>query len=223
MLNNFLKKTSFILFVVVFFFTGFTAFAQMALSSPDKQQIISNLDTLVQGVNSGDTESIIGLIDPANSQLRSEVRSQLEGKSISYQLDYSPFDEKVEVVDEGEVKIKARFAGAGIGWNVSGLSTYFVFKEKNNQWFIVDTDFYKKLGPGYVFKIFKWIFIFVGPILLAFFGFWIWMLIDCIKRDFDDKALWIILLIFVNFIAAILYYFLIKRKNVVRKPPDFKM
>ncbi|NBS69517.1 PLDc_N domain-containing protein [bacterium] len=39
------------------------------------------------------------------------------------------------------------------------------------------------------------------------------MLIDCIRRDFTDKTMWILLLVFLNILGAILYYFMIKRKD----------
>ena len=50
-------------------------------------------------------------------------------------------------------------------------------------------------------------------IAIAVTVFWILMLVDCIKRDFDQKTLWIILLILFGFLAAVLYYFMVKRKS----------
>jgi len=44
--------------------------------------------------------------------------------------------------------------------------------------------------------------------------FWIWMLIDCLKRkNFKDKLVWVIVLVFLNVVGAGLYYFLVKRKK----------
>lgn len=61
---------------------------------------------------------------------------------------------------------------------------------------------------------------FAGPLLLigliaalAFFVFWIWMFIDAIRFEEERKAMWIILMIFVQ-ITAIIYYFVKKRKRV---------
>lgn len=217
-----MRKISTILFAVSLFLVGTTVFAQSLLSPADKQQITNNLDSLVQAVNAGDTQKISALISPNNQTLLSDTQERIRG-GIAYQLDYSPFDRNVEIISQDQVKVKARFVASGVGWNVSGLSTYFVFEKQNDQWFITDTDFYKKLGADYVFGILKWVLIFGGPVFLLLFVFWLWMLIDCAKREFDDKALWIILLIFLNFIAAVLYYFVVKRKNVTRKPLEFKM
>jgi hypothetical protein len=64
------------------------------------------------------------------------------------------------------------------------------------------------------FGMFWAVFIVIFIIAVVFFIFWLWMLIDCIKRDFKDKVLWILLLLLVSGIGAILYYFLVKRKDV---------
>jgi hypothetical protein len=62
--------------------------------------------------------------------------------------------------------------------------------------------------------------IFFGLILAAIgifaFVFWILMLIDCIKRKFKndtEKVIWILVLIFVHIIGALIYYFVVKKKN----------
>lgn len=70
-------------------------------------------------------------------------------------------------------------------------------------------------GLGIGLLIFWIIFMLVG---LALGIFWIWMLVDCIKRRFDQKTLWIVLLIILGWIGAIAYYFVIKRKNVGGTP-----
>lgn len=218
-----MRKISTILFAVSLFLVGTTVFAQTVLSPNDKQQITNNLESLVQAVNTGDTQKVASLVSPNNPTLLTEIQDRIRG-GIAYQLDYSPFDKNVQVLNENEVKITGRFAAAGADWHINGLSAYFIFKKSaDQQWLITDTDFHQKLGFDYTFNFIKKIFIIVGPIFLILFAFWLWMLIDCAKREFDDKALWIILLIFLNFIAAILYFFIVKRKNVTRKPLEFKM
>lgn len=58
-----------------------------------------------------------------------------------------------------------------------------------------------------------------GLVSLVCFGFWLWMLIDLIKRNqfhnFGDnaKVIWIVLLIFLGIIGAIVYFFMEKRKG----------
>lgn len=61
----------------------------------------------------------------------------------------------------------------------------------------------------------------VGIVLSLFLSLWImtlWirMLIDCVHRDFKnptDKIVWILVLVFLNFLGAVLYYFLVKNKK----------
>jgi len=50
---------------------------------------------------------------------------------------------------------------------------------------------------------------------LAAFGFWVWMLVDCLQRKMaeNEKLLWVIILLLGNFIGAILYFFLVKNKK----------
>ena len=60
---------------------------------------------------------------------------------------------------------------------------------------------------------FGW-FIGLGLIAAAFlFVFWVWMLIDCLKRDFRkdvEKIAWVLVIIFLQLLGAIIYYFVVK-------------
>ena len=63
-----------------------------------------------------------------------------------------------------------------------------------------------------------WIFPLIGIGLIIgalFMAFWIWMLVDCATREFNDKVVWIIVLMFAGIIGAIVYYFVIKKKNKI--------
>lgn len=70
------------------------------------------------------------------------------------------------------------------------------------------------LGIGVM--IFIGIMVLVGLVLLIFT---IWMIVDAAKRDFDQKVMWILLMVFFGWIAAIIYYFMVKRKNITRASP----
>ncbi len=63
---------------------------------------------------------------------------------------------------------------------------------------------------GILFIVLALLFVLFG---ILFTAFWIWMLIDCIRRDFKDKTLWILILIFANLIGAPVYYFAVYRAN----------
>lgn len=199
------------------------AFAKtQTLAESDKQMIAQKLDTLVTAINNDDLAIVLSLISPNRPDLQAEIQNQLAGSVLTYQLEYSPLDQHLEVVNSNTVKISARYAASGLGWNISGLSTDFTFEKHNQQWFITDTNFHQKLGPDYVWNLTKKVFLIAGPICLILGIFWLWMLIDCSKRNFKDKAVWVILLIFLNILGAILYYFLVKRKNLTSKPLRFK-
>ena len=60
----------------------------------------------------------------------------------------------------------------------------------------------------------------IGLLALAgitiLFLFWLFMLIDCLKRDFrkdGDKIAWVIVIIFLQVFGALIYYFVVKVKN----------
>ncbi len=60
------------------------------------------------------------------------------------------------------------------------------------------------------------------PVFFVFvIAFWLWMLIDCLKRQDDKfaiggnntKLIWVLVIIFTGLIGALIYYFLIKRTD----------
>jgi tellurite resistance protein TehA-like permease len=64
--------------------------------------------------------------------------------------------------------------------------------------------------------IFVGIIFFIAALALAIFLFifWILMIIDCAKREFkgdEEKIVWILVLIFINWLGALIYYFAVKR------------
>jgi len=59
-----------------------------------------------------------------------------------------------------------------------------------------------------------------SPIALIVVGalglFWLWMLVDCLKRNFKkdvDKLVWIGLLVFIPVVGVFLYYFMVKAQK----------
>ncbi|MEK6947477.1 MAG: PLDc N-terminal domain-containing protein [Nanoarchaeota archaeon] len=56
----------------------------------------------------------------------------------------------------------------------------------------------------------------------AGFAFWIWMIIDCAKREFkkeNEKVVWIVVVVVLGMIGATIYYFAVKfqDKNKAKK------
>jgi hypothetical protein len=66
------------------------------------------------------------------------------------------------------------------------------------------------------------LFLFIAVIGIAFFAFWLWMLIHAITnkglRD-TEKLLWVLLIVFVAFLGPILYFFIGKPKASAPVPP----
>jgi len=60
--------------------------------------------------------------------------------------------------------------------------------------------------------------ILIGAIGLGVFVFWLWAVIDCATNDYlrdNDKLVWILVVIFLNWLGAIIYFF-VARKSVAR-------
>lgn len=74
------------------------------------------------------------------------------------------------------------------------------------------------LGLSIFVAILVIIFFVAIPILVIVF--WVYMLIDCAKRKFkkaDDKIVWIIIIALLQWVGALIYYFVIKRKKGGKK------
>ena len=58
--------------------------------------------------------------------------------------------------------------------------------------------------------------------LIAILGtvFWLWVLIDCVKRSFKsdaEKIVWVLVLILLGLLGAVIYYFVVKVKDNKQK------
>ena len=68
------------------------------------------------------------------------------------------------------------------------------------------------IGFGFV----SLFFLFFFALSIAILVLWIWMLIDAAKRDYEgenDKTLWILVIVLGGWIGALIYYFVVKRKD----------
>lgn len=80
-------------------------------------------------------------------------------------------------------------------------------------------DLYKAAKPfiGWGIGFFAF-FALIGLLLTIF---WIWMLVHAATKNIENKVLWIVLLVIFGFLAAIVYYFAVKRpfdKNLPIQP-----
>lgn len=190
---------------------------QGVLSTEEKNGISNTLDRLVSAIKVGNMAEI-GSLMVSQDESRMGLIEEKVGTGISYVLDYGNLVDNVDIVGDGKVKVKAKFSAEGDGWNVAGLSTYFVLEKTGSTWLISDTDFYQKLGGDFVLGLLGNMALIIIPICLLFTAFWIWMFIDCLKRDFEKKSMWIVILLLLNTLGAILYFFMVKRKKVSEQP-----
>ena len=56
------------------------------------------------------------------------------------------------------------------------------------------------------------ILVLIAIIVLMITAFWVWMIVDVLRRDMDDghKILWVVLMLIFGIIVSIVYYFAIK-------------
>lgn len=69
-------------------------------------------------------------------------------------------------------------------------------------------DYWNFFLPGF--------FIFGGLLGVLFLAFWVWMLVDCLKRNFkgkNEKIVWVLVIIFAKVLGALIYFVLIKSKD----------
>ncbi len=50
-------------------------------------------------------------------------------------------------------------------------------------------------------------------VLAGMFVFWVWMVVDCAKRNFPEKNKWLIILVLGYIVSAVFYFFMVKLKN----------
>lgn len=69
---------------------------------------------------------------------------------------------------------------------------------------------------GSFMSAFGWLFGILALVGIVGSIFWLWMLIDCLKRNFKkdtDKVLWAAVIFFLHFVGAILYFFIVKNED----------
>ena len=69
-------------------------------------------------------------------------------------------------------------------------------------------------GAIYALLIIFLMLLLFASIIFSFI-FWIWMIVDCAKRkniSDGERVAWIIVLVFLQVIGAVIYYFAVKRK-----------
>lgn len=59
-----------------------------------------------------------------------------------------------------------------------------------------------------------WVLLFLIISIISCLVFWLWSLVDCLKKKrFKNKLFWIFVLILLNFIGSTLYVLLVKKSE----------
>jgi len=199
----------FSLLILVLFF--FSSKASADILAVDKVEIRKNISSIEQSLENGDSSGIVSRLSPnALPSLRNEIEDSLGDKKIHF--NETNISDWISV-SSSTIRVNGSFSASGPNWKMNGLGNYFVFEKVEGRWLLLDTDFYQKFSSKYWGEILRTVFTFVLPVFIITFSFWIWMLVDCLNRPIKDKLVWVLILIFLNFLGAILYFF-IERKKV---------
>lgn len=64
---------------------------------------------------------------------------------------------------------------------------------------------------------FIFLFVLVFPVGIFCLVFWLWMLIDAIQHQAEDKLMWVVLIVVLPLIGSVLYFFMAKQKRTELK------
>jgi hypothetical protein len=59
-------------------------------------------------------------------------------------------------------------------------------------------------------------------VAVTLFAFWLWMVIDCVQippesSDYSSRPMWLLLIFFIGWIGALLYFFTVRRRRLARR------
>lgn len=184
------------------------------VSIPERTQIKEQVNQIISYVNEGNFDAISEILSPnCRTGLKDEIELQLAEKNIKYE---EVLIGSYKDIGNNQIKARGSYEIKGPNWKGSGSLMYFTFEKAGDKFLLVDTNFHQIIFPSYIFKKIGFVFLLIVPIFLLISIFWVWMLIDCAKRNYtgpNDKVIWILIIIFTGIVGAIIYYFIVKRKK----------
>lgn len=84
---------------------------------------------------------------------------------------------------------------------------------------------YRAMGMATgMFAVTAFVMLTIVASVIGFLVFWVLMLLDCLKREWPEKGAWTAILILslfmgLHWLSAILYYVLVRQKNLGTMPP----
>lgn len=192
---------------------------QAQLDDQLQQQLFFGVKYVEEAVNNKNIEAIKAIISPnARPGLSDEiVRSLNESRSIRFAQFNTTYEQIASNQFKATSKYEIRVQNTGSSWNVSGMKNYFIFEAVDGRLYILDTDLPYVLSKKSLGDFFKYFALIGIPILLAVFAFWLWMLIDVVKRPIEKKTKWVLIIVLLQWIGALIYFFTARRKSIKRQ------
>ncbi|MBI5555022.1 MAG: PLDc_N domain-containing protein [Elusimicrobia bacterium] len=203
-------------------------FAQEATLDPsDKQAIYNLLEQLNKSLREKNLPALEQYLSPHMLQSkRNEIVQQMKEINMqSHDIQYSitlpvpPLESALEIIAPGqEIKFATNCQATEKSNKKTTNSVYFILEKIDGNWFIADTNFHSLEFDLEFPRLFgKWLWLLTSLLFpLLAIPFWLWLLIDCIKRDFPtetEKIIWLLVIILGSFIGFMVYYIVVKRKK----------
>jgi hypothetical protein len=189
------------------------------INSIDKSEIRHLTDNIAKSISNNNPEFILQSISPnAPTTLKNEIIDFFDQQNVLFFIQKI---DKYSQLNDHQIKIDCTISGSGLNWIVENKPAYYIFEKNDNGWYLIESDFYQQLKANnsilsYLFQFI--ISIIISLAIIAILSiFWFWMLIDCIKKNVEDKAMWITVLILFNFLGSIIYYLVVKKQIFINK------
>lgn len=183
--------------------------------------IVRLIEQLVESINEKDVSKMLGIVNPQDQVLQ-EAMKDVISKGMTFYLDVTPFSETVQVHNQSTIEVRGIYTASSYGlvrkFTVENVPAVFKFGKINGKWYLTSTDLVEQSKMEYWMKVFLTILNILTVVAVGWLILWMWMLIDCIRRDMRYKLLWLLALIFLGLPTSIIYYFVIKRRNIRRQP-----
>lgn len=223
-----IKKISRLL-VVCIWLLPLAVSAQTPVASSDLTALSQSLQTIEQHIKQNTTARLVGqdlFADPALEQTFIDAFGTLAVQKFSL---FCPVP--TTVATDNTVRLDCVFTlygvNAGTTLSFDPVPTYFILSPGGTGWQVIETDLSTTVDGFPAFdmdffmtdfwniflKMFFWIWLLNLPVI----AFVIWMMIDAWKRDPENRVMWLVMMIFLGYLAAFIYYFSTRRKKIAEQ------
>lgn len=223
-----IKKISRLL-VVCIWLLPLAVSAQTPVASSDLTALSQTLQTIEQHIKQNTTARLEGqdlFADPALEQTFIDAFGTLAVQKFSL---FCPVP--TTVATNNTVRLDCVFTlygvNAGTTLSFDPVPTYFILSPGGTGWQVIETDLSTTVDGFPAFdvdffmtdfwniflKMFFWIWLLNLPVI----AFVIWMIIDAWKRDPDNRVMWLVMMIFLGYLAAFIYFFSTRRQKIAEQ------